>query len=116
MLSEIIESLKANNGKVGEMTVTKVKIHDDLGVTFDFNKRKVLISMKFYIEQILKDLTDGMQGTATSPAAEYVLKSWTNHELLDKETAELFHQVIQLYNFCVQKNAQTKMTKRSYHE
>ena len=34
-----------------------------------------------------------MQGTTSTPAAEYLFKSWTNSELLDKETAELFHHV-----------------------
>ena len=102
VLSDIIEKLKEEYGKVSEMTVTRGKVHDYLRMMLDFsNQDKVMISMESCIDQILCDLPEGIKGSATSPAAKHLFKLKSSPESLNKETVYLCHHImVQLLFLC----------------
>ena len=95
VLDDIIASLKAEYGKVGEMTVRRGPVHEYLGMTLDFSQPgKFILDMEKYLEQsVLVDLPEDMNGTATSPAAEHLFKTRDNAAKLDKQAADLFHHI-----------------------
>ena len=88
VIDEIIASLKSEYGKVGEMTVRRGKKHDYLGMTLDFSKGGAfIVDMEEYIKEILKDLPEDINGTATTPAADHLFKVRDNAPKLSKERA-----------------------------
>ena len=94
VIDEIIVSLKAEYGKVGEMTIRRGKIHDYLGMTLDFSKPgKFTISTENYLDEVLKGLPEDMNGTSTLPAAEHLFRTRNNAAKLTDEEAEMFHRV-----------------------
>ena len=75
VIDENIASLKSEYGKVGEMTVRRGKKHDYLGMTLDFSKDGAfIVDMEEYLKEIIKDLPEDMNGTATTPAADHLFK------------------------------------------
>lgn len=49
--------------------------------------------MEGYLNEMMKDLPEDMDGTATSPAAEHLFKTKVNVVKRDDEKADSFHQV-----------------------
>ena len=91
MIDEVIASLKAEYGQVGEMTVRRGKVHDYLGMKLNFSSQgKFVIDMEQYLDKILKDLPD----EATTPATDHLFKVRDNAPKLNKENAELFHKIV----------------------
>ena len=86
VIDEVIASLNAEYGQVGEMTVRRGKVHDYLGMKLDFSSQgKFVIDMEQYLNEILKDLSDDMNGLATTPAAAHLFKVRDNAPKLNKE-------------------------------
>ena len=51
------------------------KIHDYLGMTLDFTEDGIVkIDMREYVEKVLGEIPDEMDGTATSPAASQLFQ------------------------------------------
>jgi len=70
---------------VGEMTVKQGKMHDYLGMTLDFSKEgKFIIKMEEYIDKILSRLPEGMNGVATTPAADQLFRTHNDVPKLNK--------------------------------
>ena len=94
VLDQLIESLKIEYGRIGEMTVRRGKVHDYLGMTLDFSSPgKFTVDMRAYLNEVLRDLPEEFLGTATSPAADHLFKTRENAVKLDKTRADLFHHV-----------------------
>ena len=91
----IITSLKAEYGKVGEMTVRRGKVHDYLGMTLDFSEDKMFtIDMEAYLDTMLgQDLPAEFGGVASTPAADHLFKTRENVDSLDEKRADLFHRL-----------------------
>ena len=95
VVDEVIASLKAEYGQVGEITVGQGKVHDYLGMKLDFSSQgKFVIDTEQYLDEILKDLPDDMNGLATTPAADHLFKVRDNAPKLNKENTELFHKLV----------------------
>ena len=59
--------------KRAPLTITRGKIHDYLGMTLDFTKDGIVkIDMREYVEKVLGEMPDEMDGTATTPAASHL--------------------------------------------
>ena len=57
VIENIIASLDNEYGETGKMTVRRGKIHEYLGMTFDFSKPgKFIMDMEQYIYEVMKDL------------------------------------------------------------
>jgi len=88
VINEIISSLKSKYGKVGEMTVRRGKKHDYLGMTLAFSKDGAcIVDMEEYLKEIIKDLPEDMNGTATTPAAQHLFKVRNNAPKLNEDRA-----------------------------
>ena len=115
MIDEVIVSLKAEYGQVGEMTVRRGKVHDYLVMKLDFSSQgKFVIDMEQYLNNILKDLPDDMNGLATTPAADHLFKVRDNAPKLNKENAELFHKVVAQLLFVAQRGRPDLRTAISF--
>ena len=92
VVSNIIEILQKEYGKVGTLSVTRGKVHEYLGMTLDFSDAgKVIVDMEKYFDEVLEDLPDDMDGVAATPAADHLFKTRDNVPKLDKKRADLFH-------------------------
>ena len=71
------------------------KKHDYLGMTLDFSKSGAfIVDMEEYLKETIKDLSEDMNGTATTPTADHVFKVRDNSPKLNEERAEMFHRVV----------------------
>jgi hypothetical protein len=95
VVTDTIEVLKAEFGKQSPLTVRRGKIHDYLGIQFDFSKQgKVVMTMHDYISELLEETPDDLlKGIATSPAGNYLMNVNPNCKRLDSETAAIYHHL-----------------------
>ena len=83
-------------GKYGEVKVTRGKIHDYLGMRFDFSEdSKVKIDMIDYVKEMLEDFSESFKPTdgAPSPAADDLFAAGDDRKL-DTERADEFHTFV----------------------
>ena len=83
-------------GTHGKVQATRGKIHDYLGMIFDFTEEgKVMVDMSDYITAMIEDFPIKLKTTdvSPSPAAEDLFAEGTG-EKLNKEQAELFHTCV----------------------
>ena len=82
-------------GKRAPLTVTRGKKHDYLGILLDYSEPGyVKLDMTAYVRKVLEEVRDDMDGTATSPAAEYLFQIVDGVPLLDEATSEFFHATV----------------------
>jgi len=81
-------------GRHGEVKVTRGKVHDYLGMTFDYSlKGKVKIHMKDYVKDMIESFPHKITGTASRSAPDDLF-SVGGGEKLDKQRAEEFHTTV----------------------
>jgi hypothetical protein len=86
----MLDKLNNECGKVGKMTIRRGAVHDYLGMRFDFSnpgKIIIMIDMQDYIDGILQQTPDDLEGMAVTPAAEHLFKTRSDAEPLDAKTA-----------------------------
>lgn len=94
VVDDIIVSLQEEYGKVSEMTVSRGKKHDYLGMTLDFSKDGCfIIDMEKYLDTILSGCPVNMGGLASTPAADHLFKTRENAGKLSEKDADLFHRI-----------------------
>ncbi len=82
-------------GKRAALTINRGHLHDYLGMTLDYSEPGyVKLNMVDYVNKVLEEMPDNMDGTATSPAAEYLFKIIDGIETLDDTTSEFFHATV----------------------
>jgi hypothetical protein len=93
VVTSLIADLEEAFGKEAPLTVTRGKRHEYLGMTIDYSiPGKVLITMQDYIQNMLDELPEDMNGIANTPAAEHLFKINTvNPTNLNEEQSMLFH-------------------------
>jgi hypothetical protein len=90
MVDEVIEKLTA---KYTDLTVHRGKVHDYLGMKFDFSKEgEVFISMESYITEVLKGT--GIEDTADTPAAPDLFEIDEDSPPLSNLDRENFHRKV----------------------
>ena len=115
VIDDIIASLKAEYGKVGEMTVRRGKIHDYLGMTLDFSSPgSFVVDMEEYLDIVLEGAPDDMGGLASTPAADHLFKTRENIDKLGPERAELFHRITAQLLFVCQRGRPDLRTAVSF--
>ena len=88
--------LNKTYGGYGKVKCTRGKVHDYLGMTFDFSQKgKVIIDMVDYIASMVDDSPIKLKPgeAAPSPAAEDLFSAPTGDNL-DRTRAEQFHTVV----------------------
>jgi Reverse transcriptase (RNA-dependent DNA polymerase) len=95
VVDDMIEILKKEFGQVSNLTVRRGKVHDYLGMKFDFSTPgKVILSMDDYISQLLEETPEELlKGAVTSPAGNYLFNVNPKCERLDSETAAMYHHL-----------------------
>ena len=93
--TSIIELINDEFGKESPITVTRGKVHDYLGMTLDYTrKRKVKVMMLDYVEKMCDDLPADMDGIALTPVANHLFTVDDNQPKLLEEKTEFFHTYV----------------------
>jgi hypothetical protein len=78
-------------GKHGEVKATRGRIHDYLGMTFEFTEsKKLIVSMADYIKRLVDEFPVKITKTAPTPAAEDLFAEGKGPKL-DKKQSETLH-------------------------
>ena len=73
-------------------------------MTLDFsNGGTFIVDMEDYLKEILKDLSEDVNGTATTPTADHMFKVRDNAPKLNEERADFFHHVVAQLLFVAQR-------------
>jgi hypothetical protein len=92
VVQSLLDLLNGEYGKINPLVTTHGNQHDYLGMTLDYSEDgKVKIIMTDYIEKMLDELPDDMDGEAGTPASLHLFSIRDDPVLLDTPTAELFH-------------------------
>jgi hypothetical protein len=89
--------LNQKYGKYGEVKVTRGKVHEYLGMTFDYSKKGTIqVAMVEYVENMLKDFPRklGANKVSTTPATDKLFNVDEDSPKLDKTSAEEFHMTV----------------------
>jgi hypothetical protein len=71
------------------------KKHDYLGMLLDYTESGVIkIDMRKYLAKIIADMPEDMDGTASSPPADYLSTIKEGIEPLNQEKSEFFHATV----------------------
>ena len=91
-VDSVLGLLETRYGKEAPLSITRGKIHDYLGMTLDFSEDgKVKILMVDYIQKMLAEIPDDMDGEAATPAANHLFEVNESADKLHETTAQLFH-------------------------
>jgi hypothetical protein len=95
VVDQQIEMINGEFGKDMELTIKRGKVHDYLGIRFDFTEPgKVAMTMFDFIDELLKECPDDlMKGTSVSPAAGHLFDVNPDCDKLDEQTATLYHHL-----------------------
>jgi len=95
VVEDILARLNDKYGREQPLSVTRGHVHDYLGMTLDYSTPgQVQFTMTDYIDNLLEDAAQDMQGTSTSPAASYLFDVDPTATKLDRLTAEYFHTMV----------------------
>ena len=91
-VDKFIEQMEQTFGTDAPLTVSHGKVHDYLGMNLDFRVRgEVRIDMEHYIDMMLQDTSEDMDGVSNTPAAAHLFKvNSENPRLLDEERKKIF--------------------------
>jgi len=91
-VSNVIGHLEHEFGKETAITVRRGKVHEYLGMTLHYRENgKVKISMEQYIDEMLAEMPEEMDGTTATPAANHLFQVDEDAELLDDDKKQFFH-------------------------
>jgi hypothetical protein len=91
----IIKLINNEFGKEAPITITRGPIHDYLGMTLDYSDPgKVKIKMIDYVEKMLADLPNEMEGEAPTPAGNHLFAVNDNQTKVDEDRAQFFHTYV----------------------
>ena len=95
VVTMIIQQLSDRFGKVSDLTATRGKKHDYLGMVLDYSvPGKVSIDMSTYTRQILADLPEYYNGLDPTPARNDLFSVDTKAPDLDSNEADAFHTLV----------------------
>ena len=97
-VGKFIHQMEETFGKETPLSVSRGKKHEYLGMSLDFgHKGEVRINMQHYIDMMLHDAPEEMDGTSSTPAAAHLFKTnITDPKLLGEERKKIFvHLVMQ---------------------
>ena len=102
VLEDIVSKLNAKYGRESPLSVQRGQIHEYLGMTLDYTtKGKVTFKMDDYISRLMAEVPEDMNGTATTPAANYLFQTNPDAKKLNNQTSELYqHLVAKLLYLC----------------
>ena len=95
VLDGVIDLLNGEFGTIKKLAASYGKIHEYLGMTIDYSEDgKVKFTMYDYLEDILVEAPDDMDGTAVTVASDHLFTVNPDCEKLDPETADYYHRTV----------------------
>ncbi len=77
------------------LTESTGKIHDYLGMTFNFSLRdEVKINMMQYISEVIEAFPEEIVGKAVTPAGDHLFEVREDGQKLNEEQADAFHHTV----------------------
>ena len=91
-VGKFIQQMEETFGKDTPLSVSRGKTHEYLGMSLDFHsKGEVRINMEYYIDMMLRDAPQEMDGTSNTPAVAHLFKTNPdNPKLLGEEKKKIF--------------------------
>ena len=81
----MIRQLKKSYGQHSDLTVSRGKQHECLGMILDYSKkRKVIVYMVKYTKKTHEIFPEELSGTLSTPAAEHLFKVCDNTNKINK--------------------------------
>ena len=91
---ELLKWMQDTYGKIGEVKATRGKVHDYLGMIFDFSEKgKLKINMSKYVKDMIKSFPEDSTGHAKNPATSNLFEPSKGNKL-SQEQAEAFHTAV----------------------
>lgn len=95
MVDEFIEWVIDTYGSIGQVKVTRGKVHEYLGMKLNYEvEGQVSCDMTAYVEMMIKDFPQQLEGESKIPWNDNLFKVSENVTKLDKTRAEQFHTVV----------------------
>jgi hypothetical protein len=92
-IMKIVQEIKNIDGE--NLTENIGKVHDYLGMTFDFSfTKEVKVNMWDYLRKVIKEFPEGITGVCATPAGDYLFKVHDDGKKLNEEQAEVFHHTV----------------------
>jgi hypothetical protein len=100
----IIGLMNAEFGKEAPLTISRGKVHDYLGMIFDYSvDGEVTVDMIDYAKSVIADMPDEMIGTAATPAADHLFSIADDPVFLDKDRSDTFHKMVMQLQYMSQR-------------
>jgi hypothetical protein len=94
VLDDIADKLNVKYGKEDPLVIHRGTIHDYLGMTIDYSEDgKVKFIMSDYVQGILDEAPDDMDGTAVTSAASNLFTVRTDTDKLDDGDTDTYHHL-----------------------
>jgi hypothetical protein len=94
VLDDVADKLNVKYGQETALVMHHGKIHNYLGMTIDYSEDgKVKFIMTDYVQGILDEAPDNMNGTAVTPAASNLFVVQGDADKLDDANAETYHRL-----------------------
>ena len=97
-VGKFIKQMEEEYGTDAPLSISRGKVHDYLGMNLDIHvEGEVRIDMKHYIDMMLHDAPEDMEGVSSTPAAAHLFKiNSEDPKLLDDKKKKIFvHLVMQ---------------------
>jgi hypothetical protein len=92
-IMKMVQEIKNIYGE--NLTEIVGKVHDYLGMTFDFSfTKEVKVNMWDYLRKVIKDFPEEITGVCATPAGDYLFKVRDDGKKLNEEQAEAFHHTV----------------------
>jgi hypothetical protein len=103
-VDHIIDLMDEEFGKETPLTKSRGKVHDYLGMKFDFTEEGgVSVEMVDYIKTVLSEMPEEMRGKAATPAADHLFHVRDDPVLLEKDKADSFHKIVMQLQYLSQR-------------
>jgi hypothetical protein len=100
----IIDLMDAEFGKEAPLTKSRGKVHEYLGMTFDYSiDGMVTVEMSNYIQSVIAEMPDEMTGKAATPANVHLFDVREEPTMLDKEQSDTFHRMVMQLQYLSQR-------------
>jgi len=104
VVDDVIALMDGEFGKEAPLTKSRGKVHQYLGMNFDFSTDgAVIVDMIDYVKSVLAEMPDEMHGTAATPAATHLFEVSEEPVLLDKERSDTFHKMVMQIQYMSQR-------------
>jgi hypothetical protein len=115
VVEHLIDLMSAEFGKEAPLTVSRDKIHEYLGMKFDYSEKgAVTVDMSDYVKTIIADMPEEMIGKAATPAASHLFEIREEPVVVDEERAETFHRMVMQLQYLSQRGRPDVRTAVSF--